>query len=477
VQIVAQNKVINENSLLGKSFVQVDFKHCLDDLILPFIKSSAILDHSKIRKRINTSKMLESHDSKQLTNIEKLQLMSVVFLILVILLLCIGYVLIKKQHKLIRAKKEAETALQSKTDFLSVISHELRTPLHAVIGITGLLINEQPREDQMDYLRNLKFSSDHLMALINDVLEINKMDANKAEIAQLSFDLKQLVTNLIEALSLSKMKNGNTLHLNLDKAIPKYLIGDELKISQVLFNLIGNALKFTKNGNVWVKISTVKSTETSMSLHFSVKDDGIGVSRARQKQIFEDFTQESMLVSKQYGGTGLGLSIVKKILRLMGSDIKIKSKKNKGATFYFDLSLDKDSSFNLSEAKEKESFKALNGLKALIVDDDTINQLLIQKILEDKQVDCTICSSGLEAIHQLKTMEFDIVFMDINMPNMNGYQTAMHIRGFNATIPIIALTAVKSDEICERVMSSGINDYIFKPFVHEEFYQKIKNVL
>ncbi|MEM6721218.1 MAG: response regulator [Bacteroidota bacterium] len=418
--------------------------------------------------------IVEGEKQQQKQTIQKFKILTFVIIALLLLLLFIVYQLYKKKNELASAKQKTEQASQIKANFFSVISHELRTPLYAVIGLSDILLKEKPREDQQEYLTSLNFSGKHLLALINNVLHLNKIDAEKVEIETVSFDLRALISDIVDSLRTSINDNGNVIHIILDEQIPKRVKGDSLKISQVLINLIGNAIKFTKNGEIIISVKTVKETNDTMELFFSVEDTGIGVSKEKQQMIFDDFSQESMQVNRKYGGTGLGLAIVKKLLTVLNSDINLESEEGKGATFYFYLTLQKD--FSPPELEKQENHDVLYGLKVLIVDDNKINQLLTQKILTQKETICTITDNGFDAIKKLQEEKFDVVLMDIHMPEMDGYATTREIRKFNANIPIIALTASTLEDTAEKIKAAGMNDYISKPFVTEEFYKKISEV-
>lgn len=419
-------------------------------------------------------KAFQNETIEQTKTIKKFKTLAMVIGLLTFMLIGIIYLLQRKKNELALAKEQSEQAAQIKANFFSIISHELRTPLYAVIAITDLLQKEKPRDDQKEYLTSLKFSGDHLLALIDNVLQINKMDAKKSEVEQNAFDLNLLVLDIIDSLDQTTKSKNNCVHTVIDAKIPKFIIGDSLKVSQVLINLIGNAIKFTENGNIWVKVSSVKETQSTVTLHFSIEDDGIGISKKKQKLIFEDFSQESMLVNRKYGGTGLGLAIVKKILNILNTTISVESEEGKGAKFYFDITFKKAPTVPVIQAEVVEiDYAKLKGLKALIVDDNNINQLLTKKILERKEVACTIVDSGFEALKLLKTETFDIIFMDIHMPEMDGYQTTEKIRMFDNVTPIIAFTANSLEDTGERVKDFGMDDFITKPFKMEEFYEKI----
>ncbi|WP_298519161.1 response regulator [uncultured Kordia sp.] len=418
--------------------------------------------------------IVENEKEQQARTIQKFKILTLVIIVLLMSLLIIVYQLHKKKNELALAKQKSEQASQIKANFFSVITHELRTPLYAVIGLSDILLKESPREDQEEYLTSLNFSGKHLLALINNVLQINKIDAEKIEVESISFDLRTLIGDIVDSLRISTNNNGNTIKIDLDERIPKRVKGDSLKISQILINLIGNAIKFTKNGEIIIAIETLEEKDTTVGLFFKIIDDGIGVSKEKQQLIFDDFSQESMKVNRKYGGTGLGLAIVKKLLNVLGSDILIESEEGKGSIFHFQLTLEKD--FSAPEVEKEENHEVLKGLRILIVDDNKINQLLTQKILTKKEVICCITNNGFDAIKKLQEEEFDAILMDIHMPELDGYATTREIRKFNPKVPIIALTASKLEDTAEKIKSAGMNDYISKPFVTEEFYKKISEL-
>lgn len=418
--------------------------------------------------------IVEKEKQQQAETIQKLKILSFIIIALLILLLIIIYQLHKKKNELALAKQKAEQASQIKANFFSIITHELRTPLYAVIGLSDILLKESPRNDQEEYLTSLNFSGKHLLALINNVLHLNKIDAEKMKIELVSFDLRTLIHDIVGALRTSISDNGNTIKIVLDEDIPKRVKGDSLKISQILINLIGNAIKFTRHGTIIISANITQETNDDMRLLFKVKDSGIGVSKEKQKLIFDDFSQESMQINRKYGGTGLGLAIVKKLLKILKSDIQIESEEGKGSIFYFNLTLNKD--FSKPEIEKKENHEVLKGLKALIVDDNKINQLLTQKILKNKEVICSVVNNGFDAIEKVKNEEFDVILMDIHMPEMDGYVTTQEIRKFNTEIPIIALTASALEDTAEKIKTAGIDGYISKPFITEEFYKKISEL-
>lgn len=379
-----------------------------------------------------------------------------------------------KNKELETARDSAISAMKAKTNFLSTVTHELRTPLYAVTGLTHLLLEEDPQEHQKDHLKSLKFSGDYLLNFINDILQINKIDADKLEPLSMEFKLKKVLTDVIDSLQQPANESKTKIVLHYDETIPQQLLGDPLKLSQIFMNLVGNALKFTKNGQVDVIAKLLSHDEEDVKLYFEVKDNGIGISEDQQKNIFDSFEQGSIQINREYGGTGLGLTIVKSLLGLFESKIELKSELGKGSSFFFELDLkceDKavaDVPFELSP----EEFE-FEGLHILIVEDNKINQVITKKMLTKKEITCDIANNGNEAIDLAKANTYDAILMDIHMPGISGEEATRQIRKFNKDIPIIALTAISLDDSLDSFYEAGCNDVVTKPFKPEVFYQKI----
>ncbi|MBQ0732932.1 response regulator [Aquimarina celericrescens] len=382
-------------------------------------------------------------------------------------------VLIEKNKELISAKETAEQVSTLKSQFISTVSHELRTPLYGVIGLTSLLMEDPDKKKKTEYLESLKFSGDYLLALINDVLQLSKIETNEVKLEKVSFDIRSLIEGIVNSLHTKQKSNDNTVHIDIDKNINTTLLGDSVRLSQILINLIGNALKFTKNGNIWVSVKCLQNNEDSYDLRFIVKDDGIGIPKNKQQTIFDNFAQVKN-ENQEYEGTGLGLAIVKKLIQLHNSEIKIKSQEGKGSEFYFDLTYEKAVKEEEISLQSGENLSiGTSNFYVLIVDDNKINQIVTQNILKKKGYTCNIASNGMAAIEMLKKEKFDLVLMDINMPEMNGLEATKVIRTFNTHIPIIALTAVEEGEIRNQALSVGMNDVIIKPYDTQQFFQTI----
>lgn len=383
--------------------------------------------------------------------------------------------LLKKNLELQMAKEEAEKAMQAKAQFLSTVSHELRTPLYAVTGLTHLLLEENPTESQKEHLESLKFSGDYLLAFINDILQINKIEANKVSIQKVKFNLRKTLKEVASSLQQTAKDRNNKIIIDVDEDIPNYLIGDPLKMSQIFINLVGNALKFTKDGTVTIAAKILEKDQDRTHILFEVIDTGIGINKEMQKNIFESFSQGSVQINRKYGGTGLGLTIVKNLLSLFNSEIKVKSEIGKGSTFYFDLRFKNVIAAEQKEEKEPEEVEEnkLQGLHLLLVEDNKINQVITRKMLEKKGMTCDIADNGYQAIDKAKENKYDAILMDIHMPGISGVTATQEIRKFDTKILIIALTAISIDDSTENFFSAGCTDVVTKPFKPEVFYKKI----
>lgn len=382
--------------------------------------------------------------------------------------------LLTKNNELEAARDAAVMAMEAKTNFLSTVSHELRTPLYAVTGLTNLLLEENPTKAQQEHLKSLKFSGDYLLNFINDILQINKIDADKLEALNIEFSLKKTLKEVVNSLQQSAKNNNTELILRYDDDIPVALMSDPIKISQILINLVGNAIKFTKDGKVTVITKLISKQDEDVTIHFEIQDTGIGISKENQENIFDSFEQGSIQINREYGGTGLGLTIVKSLLGLFGSRINLKSEIDKGSSFFFDLDIKSkdgildDMAFEITQ--REFNFK---GLHLLIVEDNKINQVITKKMLSKKEMTSDIANNGTEAIDLTQENTYDAILMDIHMPGISGEEATIEIRKFNKEIPIIALTAISLDDSLESFYAAGCNDVVTKPFKPEVFYQKI----
>ncbi|MDO5971656.1 ATP-binding protein [Flavivirga aquimarina] len=388
----------------------------------------------------------------------------------------------KKNGELIIAKEKAELASKTKANFLSTVTHELRTPLYAVTGLSNMLLDENPKPEQVQHLKSLKFSGDYLLTFINDILQINKIEANKVDIEPESFNLKKKINNIVLALNNSAQDNNIEIHFEYDTNLPENFIADQLKISQILINLIGNSIKFTKDGDIWIRVYKIEEKDNVYTLRFEVEDNGIGISQEKQDNMFESFSQGSIQINRKYGGTGLGLSIVKGLIDILKGKIYVKSELEKGTTFYFEIPLEYTS---IEEEKDNKvtyfdgdaSKLDLTNVKILVVEDNKINQMITKKILTKMNLKCDIVDNGEEAVEMIKANKYDIILMDIHMPGISGMEATKRVRAFDKELTIFALTAVTIEDKMHEFEEAGFTDIIPKPFKQEEFEKKLYNAL
>ncbi|MEA1990517.1 MAG: ATP-binding protein [Pseudomonadota bacterium] len=367
------------------------------------------------------------------------------------------------EEELKTARAIAEDAVKAKADFLSVMSHEIRTPLNSVIGNSGLLLSEDLDEHLAEHIEMIKRSGEHLLYLINDILDFNKLEAGKVELEKKPFDLEQQIKTVVEMSATNAKLKHIELSYSLDSELGKYYLGDEGRLRQVLLNLVGNAIKFTSQGGVSVK-ALLKTAEL---VRFEVIDTGIGIAAENISKLFFEFSQADASTTRKFGGTGLGLSISKKLVEAMGGEVGIESVEGEGSTFWFEIP------FTESKAIESQSEKLENELEVkelsiLVAEDNLPNQFLIKTILTKLGHTVEIANNGLEAYELIQNQDFvfDLVLMDMQMPEMNGLESTQQIRMLDSSVcntPIIALTANTHEEDYEAVMAAGMNDYLSKP--------------
>ncbi|MET4141270.1 ATP-binding protein [Pedobacter sp. UYP1] len=387
---------------------------------------------------------------------------------------------ITQQHQaeiaLLKAKEKAEQAMLAKQQFLTNMSHEIRTPMNAVIGMTHLLLQEDPKPDQLENLNILKFSSESLLSLINDILDYSKIELGKVTLEKIDFNLIELINSIKQAHNLHAEGKEVFFNINIDPKLPEILIGDPVRLTQILNNLISNALKFTNEGYVIVDLSMKKIVDDLVDVSFTITDTGIGIEPALKDYIFESFTQASADISRRFGGTGLGLAITKRLIELKGGKIYVDSTLGKGSSFFFDLQF-KKSNKKSGYTMPALVFESLAGFKVLLVEDNEINTIVAGKFMKKWDLDIDYAIHGIEALEKVKKNEYDVVLMDLQMPKMDGYEASTAIRNLSGKrfkeLPIIALTASVLAEINNQVMDAGMNDYISKPFNPMELYSKI----
>lgn len=381
-------------------------------------------------------------------------------------------------HSLRKAKDAAETASKAKTDFLSTISHEIRTPLNAVVGISHFLVNENPRKDQQESLESLQFSAEHLTALINDILDYNKLESGAIEFEFTEVNLNNLAAKIIKAHTPIAKEKGLDLTLEIDEKMHPLVLADQTRIYQVLNNLINNALKFTSKGYVKLKTTVLNQDENIQTIRTEVLDSGIGIPHNKQKVIFERFTQAGSSTTREFGGTGLGLAIIKKILNMVGSEIYVKSEPGSGTIFWFDLSFKKVLHEEVDLAvQEEEDTNIITGKRILLVEDNQMNIMVAEKFLKKWELIVEVAHNGQEGVDMMQEKKYDLVLMDLQMPIMDGYKATRKIRTFDQKTPIIALTASALLKVRQDVIAAGMNDYITKPFDPSELRRKIASYI
>jgi signal transduction histidine kinase/CheY-like chemotaxis protein len=434
---------------------------------------------------------IEVEKSKQSKDLKESKLIVLLFVIILFILLLLLYSLYKNNvfreqsnrelkianEELKIIKEKAEVASQLKTQFVSTISHELRTPLYGVVGITNIILDEHKELVNSPHLNSLKFSARYLLSLVNNLLQINKIEENKIILENMIFNVSNEINSIVDTLEFIAVKNNNKLIADVDSNIPEFLIGDKLRLSQVLMNLVSNALKFTKDGKVIVTAKLERIEGTRHFVYFSIQDNGVGIAKEDQEKIFEKFVQIERKEG-DYQGTGLGLSIVQKLTELFGSKIYLESEEGVGTTFSFTIGFETD------ETKKNEIINNIvvdlssnHFYKILVVEDNKINQIVTKKILESNNFKCTILEDGYAAIELLDNENFDVILMDINMPIINGFDTTKLIRKKGITTPVIALTAFDKQEITEQALSCGMNDIIIKPFEQGKLFQVINTLV
>lgn len=431
---------------------------------------------------------IESEKLVQEQSISKSKIIVGLFVLIVCILIVLLYTLFKNNSfkkkaniklsqtntELLAAKEKIEEVSALKAQFFSTISHELRTPLYGVVGITNMLLDEHKELVNSPHLNSLKFSARYLLSLVNDILQINKIEDNRIVLESLTFNISDEIEMIKSSLSFLAKTHSNEIIVNIDDRIPEYLIGDKLRLSQIIMNLVSNALKFTKNGAVSIHVNLAKVENNFYFLEFKIQDNGIGIDPLDQEKIFDKFVQVNRKET-DYQGTGLGLSIVKQLLGLFDSDITLQSSVGKGTEFQFVIAFE----HNMERTAEiinniQVEISSTQMIHVLVVEDNRINQMITRKTIEKNNYKCSVVDNGYDALEILEKENFDLILMDINMPLINGFETTKLIRLKGIDIPIVALTAFNKAEITEEALSAGINDIIIKPFDSFKLFEIIK---
>lgn len=376
------------------------------------------------------------------------------------------------------ARDQAREAAHAKQLFLSTMSHEIRTPLNAIVNTAKLLKEEHPRDDQMEDIDILEFSAQNLLHLINDILDFSKIDAGKIEFEAIEFEIRKLLNGVHQSFDYQATLKEISLEFVIGQDVPEVIVGDSARLSQILINLIGNAIKFTDKGKVVVEAAMLARRGKQVDIVLSVTDTGIGIPPDKLKFVFESFTQASSSTTRKYGGTGLGLAITKKLVEMQGGTIEVKSEVGKGSVFSVTMPFGYSSKTQLEEDMlMKASFQSLAGLRVLVVEDNLVNQRIVSKFLMKWDVNVDLAENGKIAVEKTTHNEYDLILMDLHMPEMNGYDATFEIRKMegnpNRDRPIIALTASAFIEDREKIYTYGMSGYIIKPFNPSELYWKI----
>jgi signal transduction histidine kinase len=385
------------------------------------------------------------------------------------------------EEKLSEAKRMEEASGIAKSKFLSTMSHEIRTPLNAIINTINFLMAENPRQDQVEDMNVLKFSAENLLQLINEILDYSKIDSGKIIFEEIDFNIRKLISGIKQSMQYGMVKNENSLDCYIEEKVPTFIVGDSVRLAQIFFNLVGNALKFTEKGKVTVTTEVVGESDDAIELKFSISDTGIGIPEEKQKDIFEAFTQASTSTTREYGGTGLGLAITRMLVEKMGGYIDLKSKPNEGSTFTVNLKFKKSQKDQPEETAVVDNIHSLEGVNVLIVEDNEINRNIVSRLLTKWNAITDTAENGRVAVQKVMKNKYNLVLMDLHMPEMNGYDAALKIREMEGeyykTLPILAITASAFAEDRKKICASGMNGYIIKPFHPAKLNSKISRFL
>ena len=447
-----------------------------------------IAEYKRDAQLANKEVLLQEQVKRKLQKINLITTMAIIFLVISLITLYKNYLsnrklssILKARNKqLQRARDTAENSLMLKSNFISNVTHELRTPLYGVVGLTSLLLKSNDLSERDNkFLKSLKFSGDYLLNLINDILQVGKIESEKVQLQENSVNIRSLVENIADSFEYRIQENNNELEINIDAGIPDYVKCDNVRLSQILINLVGNSIKFTENGKIIVGVHKINIDDSHATLKFVIKDNGPGIPKSQHDKIFENFSQLHDVHNIDYQGTGLGLSIAKNLVELFGSRIELESEEGQGAEFSFTVKflIDQDVKVFTETANTGKTVPLNERYVVLVAEDNKINQIVTQNVLEKGNFECEVVENGLEALKAVQSKQYDLVLMDLNMPVMNGIDATKEIRKFNPTIPILALTAADIEEVKNDFSTMGFCDVITKPFDNFEFYQKITSCI
>jgi len=380
------------------------------------------------------------------------------------------------ERELLRERQRAEQAAQAKTDFISMISHEIRTPLNAIMGVAHLFGATELSPQQQKLVRILSSSSENLLNLINSILDFSKIESGKLSLEERSFDLRQLVHDIVSGLHLKAEEKSLALPVHIDEQLPVHLLGDPIKIGQVLTNLLGNAVKFTAQGSVTLTLQVLELLPEAVSIEFRVTDTGIGITPDRLPYIFDDFTQANYDIGLKYGGTGLGLAISKRLVELHGSRIVVDSELGRGTTFSFALRLGKAAAAG-APAEEPADPQTLRGLKVLVADDNEVNVYVLSGLLRKWGAVLDVVGTGRQAVERVQERDYDLVLMDLHMPELDGYVATRQIRALPdekfTRLPIFAVSASTRMGHQHELETAGFTEFVGKPISPDILFAKI----
>lgn len=380
----------------------------------------------------------------------------------------------KLENELRKARTLAEDSVKAKENFLATMSHEIRTPLNGIIGMAQILHSTPLDSEQYQFLAAINSSANNLLALVNDILDFSKIEAGRLELEEAEFDLKNVIENIRQALVFKANEKGINIKINYDEKIPKFLVGDQLRLYQIILNLAGNALKFTESGYIELSAEVIHQSDGNYYLRFLISDTGIGISPDKVLAIFEEFTQVNSSIARKYGGTGLGLNISLRLVELMKGNLIVSSEATKGTVFGFTIQFKQAQSVKEEITKENIKRNVLKGLKVLVVDDNDINLLIARTMLTRAGAEVMQASDGLIALELFSEHTFDIILMDMQMPDVDGLTATQVIRKeYQSQIPILGLTANAFKSELDKCIDAGMNDAMSKPFKEMVLINKI----